>query len=90
MTEIEIQSPAALWDGLAALMAYGGIDGRRFVVDADRTAQLIAPRQQQAWSQSYKARVEKLREKSPDVIPIWHRSPKERSQYDRLCHRRRR
>ncbi|WP_296417567.1 hypothetical protein, partial [Pseudooctadecabacter sp.] len=31
-------------DILDALMAYGWIDGRRFVVDADRTAQLIAPR----------------------------------------------
>lgn len=48
-------------DVLDALIAYGWIDGRRFVVDADRTAQLIAPRQQQAWAQSYKDRVERLR-----------------------------
>ncbi|MEM9970869.1 MAG: YdeI/OmpD-associated family protein [Pseudomonadota bacterium] len=46
---------------LDALLAHGWIDGRRFVVDDDRTAQLIAPRQQQAWSQSYKDRVERLR-----------------------------
>ena len=46
---------------LDALMAYGWIDGRRFQIDADRTAQLIAPRKQQAWSQSYKDRVERLR-----------------------------
>ncbi len=92
MEEIEIASPAALWDWLDthhaqtqsvrivtwkaahpdkyvsreevldALIAYGWVDGRRFVVDADRTAQLIAPRKQQAWSQSYKDRVEKLRQ----------------------------
>ncbi len=46
---------------LDALIAHGWIDGRRFVVDADRTAQLIAPRQQQAWAQSYKDRVARLR-----------------------------
>lgn len=46
---------------LDALIAHGWIDGRRFVVDADRTAQLIAPRQQQAWAKSYKDRVRRLR-----------------------------
>lgn len=46
---------------LDALMAYGWIDGRRFTVDGDRTAQLISPRRTQAWSQTYKARVETLR-----------------------------
>ena len=46
---------------LDALISYGWIDGRRFVVDDDRTAQLIAPRKQQAWSQSYKDRVARLR-----------------------------
>ncbi len=49
-------------DVLDALIAYGWIDGRRFVVDEARTAQLIAPRQQQAWAASYKARVERLRD----------------------------
>ncbi|QUJ75509.1 YdeI/OmpD-associated family protein [Sulfitobacter albidus] len=93
MTDVEITTPAALWDWLEAhhtrpdsvrlitwkaahpdkyvsredvldaLIAYGWIDGRRFVVDDDRTAQLIAPRQQQAWSQSYKDRAERLRAK---------------------------
>ncbi len=48
-------------DVLDALIAHGWIDGRRFVVDDDRTAQLIAPRKQQAWSKSYKDRVERLR-----------------------------
>ncbi|KUF10813.1 YdeI/OmpD-associated family protein [Pseudoponticoccus marisrubri] len=46
---------------LDALIAHGWIDGRRFVVDADRTAQLISPRKQQAWSKSYKDRAERLR-----------------------------
>lgn len=47
---------------LDALIAFGWIDGRRFVVDDRKTAQLIAPRKQQAWSQSYKDRVDRLRE----------------------------
>ncbi|MEM6904761.1 MAG: YdeI/OmpD-associated family protein [Pseudomonadota bacterium] len=47
---------------LDALIAHGWIDGRRFTVDEGRTAQLIAPRQQQAWSQSYKDRVARLRQ----------------------------
>lgn len=46
---------------LDALIAYGWIDGRRFTVDNDRTAQLISRRKQQAWSQSYKDRAERLR-----------------------------
>ncbi|MBN2761303.1 MAG: YdeI/OmpD-associated family protein [Rhodobacteraceae bacterium] len=46
---------------LDALLAHGWIDGRRFVVDQDRTAQLITPRKQQAWSDSYKTRVARLR-----------------------------
>ena len=46
---------------LDALIAYGWIDGRRFKVDEARTAHLITPRQQQAWSASYKKRAEKLR-----------------------------
>ena len=48
-------------DVLDALIAHGWIDGRRFVVDDNRTAQLIAPRKQQAWSRTYKDRVERLR-----------------------------
>ncbi|OUD08519.1 hypothetical protein BVC71_13555 [Marivivens niveibacter] len=48
-------------DVLDALIAHGWIDGRRFVVDDDRTAQLITVRKQQAWSKSYKDRVERLR-----------------------------
>ncbi len=48
-------------DVLDALIAFGWIDGRRFVVDAEKTAQLISQRKQQAWSQSYKDRVDRLR-----------------------------
>jgi uncharacterized protein YdeI (YjbR/CyaY-like superfamily) len=46
---------------LDALLAFGWADGRRFVVDADRTAQIITSRKQQAWSESHKTRVERLR-----------------------------
>jgi uncharacterized protein YdeI (YjbR/CyaY-like superfamily) len=45
---------------LDALIAHGWIDGRRLKLDADRTMQLISPRQQQAWAQSYKARAARL------------------------------
>lgn len=48
-------------DILDALIAHGWIDGRRFTVDNDRTAQLITARKQQAWSKTYKERVERLR-----------------------------
>ncbi|WP_050605541.1 YdeI family protein [Ruegeria sp. 6PALISEP08] len=47
---------------LDALIAHGWIDGRRFTIDEDRTAQLISPRKQQAWSKSYKGRAERLRQ----------------------------
>lgn len=46
---------------LDALIAFGWIDGRRFVVDVGRTAQLISPRKQQAWAKTYKDRVLRLR-----------------------------
>ncbi|MEM8578807.1 MAG: YdeI/OmpD-associated family protein [Pseudomonadota bacterium] len=45
---------------LDALVAFGWIDGRRYKVDADRTAQLITPRRTQAWAQSYKDRAARL------------------------------
>ena len=48
-------------DVLDALIAHGWIDGRRIVVDDNRTAQLISRRKQQAWSTTYKDRVERLR-----------------------------
>ncbi|WP_050531930.1 YdeI/OmpD-associated family protein [Pseudaestuariivita atlantica] len=46
---------------LDALIAYGWIDGRRYAVDEARTGQLISPRKQQGWAQSYRARVDRLR-----------------------------
>lgn len=45
---------------LDALIAYGWIDGRRMVLDADRTMQLISPRREQSWAQTYKDRAERL------------------------------
>ncbi len=50
---------AALLD---ALVAWGWIDGRRWVHPADpaRTVQLIAPRATQAWSATYKDRAARL------------------------------
>lgn len=47
---------------LDALVAHGWIDGRRFVVDGDRTAQLISPRRQKAWSKTYKDRAKRLQD----------------------------
>lgn len=47
---------------LDALIAYGWIDGVRRKLDDSRTMQLIAPRAQQAWAASYKARAEALRQ----------------------------
>lgn len=45
---------------LDALIAYGWIDGRRVKLDDLRTMQLISPRKQNAWAQSYKARAARL------------------------------
>lgn len=45
---------------LDALAAHGWIDGRRWALDADRTMQLIAPRAERTWAQSYKVRAARL------------------------------
>ncbi|MEM1428797.1 MAG: YdeI/OmpD-associated family protein [Pseudomonadota bacterium] len=45
---------------LDALIAHGWIDGRRMKLDDARTMQLIAPRKQQAWADSYKQRAARL------------------------------
>ena len=45
---------------LDALIAWGWIDGIRRKLDDDRTMQLIGPRRQQAWAQSYRQRVARL------------------------------
>ncbi|MEM6738835.1 MAG: YdeI/OmpD-associated family protein [Pseudomonadota bacterium] len=47
-------------DVLDALVAFGWVDGRRMKLDDDRTMQLIAPRKQQAWADSYKTRAARL------------------------------
>lgn len=45
---------------LDALVAFGWIDGRRMKLDSDRTMQLISPRKQQVWAESYKRRAKRL------------------------------
>jgi uncharacterized protein YdeI (YjbR/CyaY-like superfamily) len=45
---------------LDELLCFGWIDGIRRKLDADRTMQLIAPRQAEHWAKSYKDRVAKL------------------------------
>lgn len=45
---------------LDALIAYGWIDGRRLKLDDSRSMQLISPRKQQVWAQSYKDRAARL------------------------------
>lgn len=45
---------------LDALIAYGWIDGRRMKLDDDRTMQLVSPRKQQVWAQTYKDRAQRL------------------------------
>jgi uncharacterized protein YdeI (YjbR/CyaY-like superfamily) len=45
---------------LDALVAHGWIDGIRRKLDAARTMQLISPRKQQAWAESYKRRAAQL------------------------------
>ena len=47
-------------DVLDPLIAYGWIDGRRMKLDDRRTMQLIAPRRQQIWAESYKRRAASL------------------------------
>lgn len=48
------------WDVLDELLCFGWTDGLRRKRDDTRTMQLISPRRQQAWAQSYKERVERL------------------------------
>jgi len=45
---------------LDALLAYGWIDGRRYVLDENQTMQLVCRRKQQKWTQSYRHRIEQL------------------------------
>lgn len=47
---------------LDALVAYGWTDGRRRKLDDARTMQLISPRRQPVWAQSYKDRAARLLE----------------------------
>ena len=45
---------------LDSLVAWGWIDGVRRKLDAEKTMQLISPRRQQIWAQSYKDRAARL------------------------------
>lgn len=45
---------------LDELLCFGWIDGRRMVLDEERTMQLISPRRTQYWAKSYKQRVAEL------------------------------
>ena len=47
-------------DVLDELLCYGWVDGIARKLDDERTMQLIFPRSQQAWAQSYKERVARL------------------------------
>ena len=47
-------------DLLDELLCYGWIDGIARKLDDERTMQLIVPRRQQAWAQSYKERAARL------------------------------
>ena len=48
------------WDVLDELLCFGWIDGIRRKLDDLRTMQLITPRRQQAWAQSYRDRAARL------------------------------
>jgi uncharacterized protein YdeI (YjbR/CyaY-like superfamily) len=45
---------------LDELLCFGWVDGVARKLDAERTMQLISPRRQEAWAQSYKYRVARL------------------------------
>ncbi|MEM9953190.1 MAG: YdeI/OmpD-associated family protein [Chloroflexota bacterium] len=47
---------------LDEILCFGWIDGRRKVLDDERTMQLLSPRKTQHWAKSYKERVAKLTE----------------------------
>lgn len=47
---------------LDELLCFGWIDGIRRKLDDDRTMQLISPRKEQTWAQTYKDRVTRLRD----------------------------
>ncbi len=47
-------------DALDLLIAFGWIDGIARKLDDDRTMQLIAPRKQQVWTQTYRDRAARL------------------------------
>jgi len=58
------KNPGALYvsvgEVLDELIAFGWIDGVRRKIDGARTMQLISPRKQQAWAQTYRNRAARL------------------------------
>ncbi len=56
-------------DLLDELLCHGWIDGLARKRDDDRTMQLISPRKQQAWAQSYKARADRLEAEGRMLAP---------------------
>jgi len=75
-------------DVLDALIAYGWVDGRRWKLDADRTMQMISPRQQQAWAKTYQDRADRLnregRIKPSGISAI--KAAKESGKWDDMSH----
>jgi len=61
-------------DLLDELLCYGWTDGIARKLDADRTMQLISPRKQQAWAQTYKDRVARLETEERMMPPVQKRS----------------
>jgi uncharacterized protein YdeI (YjbR/CyaY-like superfamily) len=57
------------WTVLDELLCFGWIDGIRRKLDDRRTMQLITPRRQQAWAQSYKDRVARLQQEGRMAPP---------------------
>jgi uncharacterized protein YdeI (YjbR/CyaY-like superfamily) len=56
-------------DALDELLCFGWIDGLARKLDDERTMQLISPRRQQAWAQSYKDRVARLEQEGRMEAP---------------------
>jgi uncharacterized protein YdeI (YjbR/CyaY-like superfamily) len=56
-------------DALDELLCFGWIDGLARKLDDERTMQLISPRRQQAWAQSYKDRVVRLEQEGRMEAP---------------------
>ena len=54
---------------LDALVAFGWVDGRKLKLDEARVMQLISPRKQKAWAQSYRDRAARLEQEGRMMPP---------------------